>query len=241
MDYTYCCVSKAPISYGTKVIVIPVAKNRFKKSMREKWLPAMMPIEWEFDSDGWGYEDELSARIARRFKFKTCLIRKEVWDNAHLYWHPENKQNRLNFSQFSFDNELHTASQYKIGNNFKDRKKNIEIEALSRVLNKYSFDLQIVFKDLLFSLPRFTKYEKTEEHGMLYDHPVLFHQIRKLFKKKQFSEKTNDILSRLAIFSSNSLKPLIPVSKIKVNCYPSDKYKKHLAEQWEFEKRLLSR
>lgn len=245
MDTTYCPISRAPITFGTKVVVIPVAQNRFSDDgVSPRWVPAMLPLKWEYSDYGWGDRYPAQARIARKMGFKTALIRAEVWKNAHLYWHPDNSTQWLNYNQKDFAGALeYTRRMAELDNNsFCSRGKSLEIEATRRVLGPVGggqFCMQICFLKMLHYLPSVSNYEANYEYGLLYDQPVLFHQIRRLFTSGKFTDKVNKDLSKLAILYSNGLKPLIPVSEIRNYRYDTPEYCRHLADQAEFEAKLF--
>lgn len=90
-SFSICCaVSGLPISYSQEIVMVPVEKKKSGYS-DHPWIPSDFPIFGEYDT--YGSIDGYDAKSPH------VVFCKEVWDNAKLYWHPENryKENWLNW------------------------------------------------------------------------------------------------------------------------------------------------
>jgi hypothetical protein len=243
-----CSISKTPIDYGDKCIVLPLLKNRFflgeddddYHPYTKKWVLAALPFEWEYDDDGFG-DIQNYGRLSKRFKLSYALIHKKVWKNSHLYWHPKNNQNdfKLNLSKYNERFELETRISSAI-DPIKSPK-DISIRALDDVLRNQSGStcIDITISDMLFDLPRITNRADTEKFGSLYDESLLFHQIRRLVVQGKYTEKHDKTLTRMAHFYSNKRHDIQPSRTLFEYRYPDEKLKSFIRKQKKFEASLL--
>ncbi len=78
-----CTISGTPLEYFNEVVGLELEPYRFPGE-RYAYVPKSWPVFGKYDTIG-GIEDELLSPGA-------ALIRREVWDNAELYWPSENRR-----------------------------------------------------------------------------------------------------------------------------------------------------
>ncbi len=82
-DYSVsCAVSGIPFRHGQKVVGFNLEPMRFPGG-KGTHIPASWPVFGEYDMCG-GIEDE-------NLDCECAIIHRAIWDNAHIYWHRENR------------------------------------------------------------------------------------------------------------------------------------------------------
>ena len=85
-DYSaICAVTGLPITGSQKIVGFNLTRYRWHNSSgaRNMWVPNSWPVIGEYDYSGGIEEENLDSNCA--------LIHYDVWNNAHIYWHKENR------------------------------------------------------------------------------------------------------------------------------------------------------
>ncbi|MFA5311708.1 MAG: hypothetical protein WC375_00150 [Methanomassiliicoccales archaeon] len=224
-DYSLiCAVSGLPITGSHQVVGFETEPYRFKDG-KNKFIPASWPVFGEYDMSGGIEGKTLSCRAA--------LIHIDIWNNAEMYWHTENRKSGCNFLNVELAKQkaLNEKEFYKEDKKWTDN--DYLFYALREQFNKT--DEGLVFRELIESEEDATPHPK--ELCFLFRGQFMEAILRSILSEEWDNERDMKVLHKIVCLYSGQMltgKFIGPSNDPYIEQYPGYKQRikimsKHLA------------